>query len=104
MAKGPVREESMKGSFGFVAMILGILGIARGGIDSPHANLGQMVGTSGGAASMATLAAVFLLVGGLLILAKSSRVSFGGPRGRANADSDEARLPLPSDARVAKEI
>jgi hypothetical protein len=75
-------------------MILGILGIARGGFISPQSNLGQIVATNAGAGSIATLAAVVLLVGGLLILAKSSRVSFGGPRGPANPDSADARLPL----------
>jgi hypothetical protein len=101
MQKGAAREESMKISFGFIAMILGILGIARGGINSPQQNLGQMVGTGGGPASIATLAAVFLLVGGLLILAKSSNVTFGNPRGHTNADSGD--VPLPGDARVADE-
>ena len=83
----------MKGSLGFIAMVLGILGIARGGIDAPHQNLGHMLGPSGGIVSIATLAAVFLLVGGLLILAKSARFSFGDSQTDTRPNSSDGPLP-----------
>jgi hypothetical protein len=93
----------MKGSFGFVAMILGILGIAKGAIISPQSNVGQIVGTNAGAGSIATLVAVVLLVGGILILAKSSRATFGGPRGSAQVDLSGGRPPLSAGPGVANE-
>jgi len=97
------KEELMKGSLGFIAMVLGILGIARGGI-APHRNLGQMLGPSVTSVSIATLAAAFLLVGGLLILAKSARFSFGGSQGDANTNPSRGTLPLePADAHVPNE-
>jgi hypothetical protein len=88
----------MKGSFGFLAMVLGILGISRGGIDSPHQSLGQMIMPIAGTVSIPTLAAVFLLVGGLLVLAKSARFSLEGSQDHANPDSSNGALPLePTD-------
>jgi len=77
----------VKVSFGFILLIAGILGIARGGVDSPEQNLAQMIGTGPGVASFVTLAAAFLLVGGLLILAKTGRFSFEGSRGHAKTDA-----------------
>jgi len=76
--------------FGFILLILGILGIARGGVDSPRQNLGDMIGAGPGVGSLFTLAAVFLLVGGLLILAKSGRFSFEGSAGHASGDAGNA--------------
>ena len=87
----------MKVSFGFILLIAGILGIARGGVDSPEQNLGhlgQMIGTGPGVASFVTLAAAFFLVGGLLILAKTGRFSFEGSRGDAKADAGRVVPPL----------
>ena len=75
----------MKVSFGFILLIAGILGVARGGIDPPPQNLGHVIGTGTGAASLVTLAAVFLLVGGLLILARTGKFSFERSTGRPKA-------------------
>ena len=80
----------MKGSFGFISMILGILGIARGATDSQ--TLGQMVGPGAAGVSILTLAAVLFLVGGLLILAKSDGFSFEGARGRARTGNAPVQL------------
>jgi hypothetical protein len=95
----PAKEESMKGSLGFIAMVLGILGIARGGIDAPHQSVGQLFAPGAGIVSIATLAAVFLLVGGLLVLAKSARFSFGSSQSDATLpESDGALPPWTADA------
>jgi len=49
-----------------------------------------MIGAGPGVGSLFTLAAVFLLVGGLLILAKSGRFSFEGSAGHASGDAGNA--------------
>ena len=85
----------MKVSFGFILLIAGILGVARGGIDAPPQNLGQVIGTGPGAASFVTLAAVFLLVGGLLILARTGRFCFEGSRGHARTQAASDASPVP---------
>lgn len=84
----------MKSSFGFLAMVLGVLGIARGGVDFPHQSLGRMIAPGAATVSVATLAAVFLLVGGLLLLAKSASFSFEGSQGHANPKSNNGPLRL----------
>ena len=63
----------MKVLFGFILLIVGILGIARGSMNTSQDNLGQVIGTGPGVASLVPLAAAFLLVGGLLILARTGR-------------------------------
>lgn len=83
----------MKVSFGFILLIVGVLGIARGAIDAPQHNLSQMIGTGPGIASLVTLAAAFLLVGGLLILARTGKFSFEG-RGHTWKVAHNASLPL----------
>jgi len=75
----------VKVSFGFIFLIVGILGIARGGVDTPHPNMGQMIGTDLSVASFITLAAAFFLVGGLLILARTGKFSFERSTGRPKA-------------------
>ena len=74
----------MKVSLGFILLVLGVLGIARGGIDAPQQNMGQVLGGGPAVASLVTLAAALLLVGGLLILARTGRFSFGGSRGHGD--------------------
>ena len=94
----------MKVSFGFIFLIVGILGIARGGINAPQENLGHMIGTGAGIASLITLAAAFLLVGGLLILARTGRFSFEGSRGNARTDAGTTASRLSAaDVRAANE-
>ena len=88
----------MKVSFGFIFLIVGILGIARGGINAPQENLGHMIGTGPGGASLVTLAATFLLVGGLLILARTGRFSFEGSRGHARTDAGNTASRLSAAA------
>ena len=84
----------MKVSFGFILLIVGILGIARAGIDAPQQNLGQVIGTGPGLVSLVTLAAVFLLVGGLLILASAGRFSSEGFRGHVRTDAAGDAPPI----------
>jgi hypothetical protein len=62
-------------SFGFILLVVGILGIARGSVDSSLQGAGEM---GHGVASLVTLAAALLLVWGVLILAKIGGVSFEG--------------------------
>ena len=57
-------------------------------------NLGQMIGTVPGIASLVTLAAAFLLVGGLLILARTGKFSFEASRGHAWKVAHNVSLPL----------
>lgn len=78
----------MKGSFGIILMILGILGIARAGNQPPQQSSGQIMGPGIGTFSIVTFAAVFLLVGGVLILAKSDGFSSGTSKSRMSADGD----------------
>ncbi len=77
----------MKVSVGFILLIVGILGVARGGSDAPPQALSQMAGNFG-IASFTTLVAAFLLVGGLLILARTGSFSFEGSRGHVPAPGD----------------
>ena len=84
----------MKVSFGFILLIVGILGIARASIDAPQQYLGQVIGTGSGVVSLVTLAAVFLLVGGLLILARTGRFSFEGSRGHVRRDAAGDAPPI----------
>lgn len=93
----------MKVSLGFVLLVLGIMGIARGGVDSPQNSLGEMIGTGPGFASLVTLAAAFLLVGGLLILAKTGRF-FEGAAGPGETVACNLTPPLKvADAPVENE-
>ena len=80
----------MKVLFGLILSIIGILGIAVGGVDSPR----QMIGTDSEVASMVTLGAAFLLVGGLLILARTGKFSPETFRGQAWKVAHGASLPL----------
>lgn len=73
----------MKAVLGFMSVILGMLGIARAGIASPQPAFNPMIGPGFGVASITTLAAVALLVGGLLILAKSGGFPFESSRRRS---------------------
>jgi len=84
----------VKVSFGFILLIAGILGVARGGIDPPPQNLGHVIGTGTGAASLVTLAAVFLLVVGVFILKRTGRFSFEGSRGHARTDPANDAPPV----------
>jgi len=83
----------VKVSFGFIFLIVGILGIARGGVDSSQQSWGRMIGPGPGVASVVTLAAAFLLVGGLLILARIGRFSFEGSRYHPMTDRGKAAPP-----------
>jgi hypothetical protein len=80
----------MKVLFGLIFLIAGILGIARGAMDSPSQNLGEMIGTGPGVASVVPLAAAFFLVGGLLILAKARKFSLEGYGDPARTDACNA--------------
>lgn len=80
----------MRVAFGLILLIVGIFGIADGGVDAPQQTLGQAIGTGSGVASWVTLAAVFFLVGGLLILARTGGFSLEGFRGHAGADTATA--------------
>jgi len=75
----------VKVSFGFIFLIVGILGIARGGVDTPHPNMGQIIGTDLSVASFITLAAAFFSVGGVLFIKKKSKFSFERSTGRPKA-------------------
>ena len=94
----------MKASFGFTLLIVGILGIAKHRVDASPQNLDQMIGAGPGIAWFVTLTAAFLLVGGLLILARTGRFSVEGSRGHAGQDAGN---PAPSlsaaDAQAANE-
>jgi hypothetical protein len=85
-----VKEASVKVSLGLILLIVGILGVARGGVDAPRPDFRQLVGTGVGVASFMTLAAAFLLVGGLLILARTGSVSFEASRGHLGRDAGSA--------------
>jgi hypothetical protein len=99
-----VKEASVKVSFGFIFLIVGILGIARRGINAPQENLGHMIGTGAGIASLITLAAAFLSVGGLLILARIGSFSFEGSRVHARTDAGNTTPRLSAaDVRAANE-
>ena len=84
----------MRVSFGFILLIIGILGIARGGVNASQENLGQVIGTGPGVTSLVTLFAAFLLVGGLLILARTGKFSFQGSRGQTETGAGSTAPPL----------
>ncbi len=88
-----VKEALVKASFGLISLIVGILGIARGGIDPSQENLAQVIGAGHGVASLVTLAAAFLLVGGLLILARTGRFSFEGSRSHSTREGGRPAPP-----------
>lgn len=93
----------MRVSFGFILLIIGILGIARGGVNASQENLGQVIGTGPGVTSLVTLFAAFLLVGGLLILARTGKFSFQGSRGHAGTGAGSTAPPLnAADVHAAK--
>jgi len=77
---------------GFILLVLGILGVARGSIDAAEADFGNVTGTGFGVGSFITLIAAFLLVGGLLILARADRFSFGSSREHRRAGNNTPHL------------
>ena len=93
----------MEASFGFILLIVGIVGIARGSIDAPQENLGQVIGAGPGVASFVTLAAAFLLVAGLLILARTGRFSFEGSRSHPTLQGDSPAPPNTAVGHAADE-
>ena len=64
---------------------------------TPPQTLGQMVDPGMGEVSLTTLAAAFLLVGGLLTLAKRDGLSSQSYRGRISTRSNPSSPPLAAD-------